>query len=387
MLENTLRLVTCDMRILLVCYDSPLNRGYGAGLRTNNIWQALGRVGDVSTLVMEPSTHTALDATPRESEIGRIRFNKPPVPWTTPETRKIRRLVSQVAEPGRFDVVVVRYLRLAMLVQGSVAAPTVVDGDDLDKVAPMIGKSFARRQFDAAKTTARRVVTHHALASFDHVWYVNPLDMRKFPARSGSVLPNVTDAPPTVLPRAKSQPPCVLMVGKFGYAPNTEGVEFFIGRVLPALRRVLPSSRLRLVGQCPPELAQRWRSADGVEVAGFVGDLAPEYASASLVIAPVFGGGGTQIKVIEALGHGCGTVVSEFAASGFAPNLQDGVHLLVARDRDEWVRQSLRLLTNSTEAERLGQAGRQVVMQTYSFDRMAREIDATISRVVSGGVG
>ena len=370
------------MRILLICHDSPLNRGYGAGLRTNNIWQALGQVGEVSTLVMESSTRTARDTTPHEGEIGRIRFNKPPVPWITPETKRIRRLVAQVADPAQFDVVVVRYLRLAMLVRGCFAVPTVVDGDDLDKVAPMIGKSFARRRFDAAKTTARRVVTRHALTRFDHVWYVNPLDMTKFPARSGSVLPNVAEAPLTRLPHVNSRVRYVLMVAKFGYEPNAEAADFFLREVLPDLRSAAPDVRLRLVGNCPSELAQRWRAVAGVDVDGFVDDLAPVYAGASLVVAPVFSGGGTQIKVLEALGHECGTVVSGFAAAGFAPNLRDGEHLLVARDAGEWVAQCLTLIASPAQAERLGRAGRAVVLQAYSFEGMAREVRSTIERLV-----
>lgn len=369
------------MRILLICHDSPLVRSYGAGLRTNNIWRALGEVGDVSALIMEPSDHTALDTTPHPGEIGRILFRKPPVPWTTPETLKIRRLVAQVASAGRFDLVVVRYLRLAMLVQGSVAAPMVVDGDDLDKVASTIGKSFLRRRLEAFKTTARKIVTARALRHFAHVWYVNPLDMVRFPVRSGSVLPNIADAPSSVLPRTDLQPARVLMVGKFGYAPNAEAVDFFARSVLPGLRAAVPGVRFRLVGQCPVDAAVRWRALEGVEVAGFVDDLFIEYARASVVVAPIFSGGGTQIKVLEALGHACGTVVSVFAAAGFAPNLRADEHMLVAGDADAWVAHCLRLIHSPAQAERLGCAGREVVLQKYSFDGLAREVGSTIARV------
>ena len=369
------------MRILLICPDSPLDRSYGAGLRTNNIWRALGRVGEVSALVMESSNLTALDTTARDGEIGRVCYNKPIVPWTTPATRKIRRLVAQVAGRERFDLIVVRYLRLAMLVQDSVSAPMVVDGDDLDKVASTIGKSFARRQFDAVKTAARRAFTRHALKSLAHVWYVNPLDMIKFPTRAGSVLPNVADAPSTVPPRANTKPARVLMVGKFGYEPNAEAADFFMREVLPGLRVAAPGTLFRLVGQCPAETAARWRAVGGVEVAGFVDDLAAEYAGAAVVVAPVFSGGGTQIKVLEALSHECGAVVSGFAATGFAPNLRAGEHMLVARHAHEWLTQCLLLIDSPAEAERLGRAGREIVLQKYSFDGMAREVRTTLDRL------
>lgn len=369
------------MRILLICQDSPLNRAYGGGLRTNYLWEALKRVGSVSALVMEPAARTELVAIPGEGEIARIRFKKPKVPWATAETLRIRKRVRELTRGHAFDVVVVRHLRMAMLVRGSTEAPVILDDDDVDKVAPTIGRSLAQRWFDAAKTAARRAVARRAIRDYAHVWFVKPADMVKFPVRSASVIPNLANAPDVLLPRTPASPAHVLMVGKFGYAPNAEGVDFFIGRVLPGLRKAAPGSRLRLVGQCPPELARRWGSVEGVEVAGFVDDLAPEYASASVVVAPVFSGGGTQIKVLEALGHACGTVVSGFAATGFAPHLRDGEHLLVANDAGEWIARCLALLRSPVQAERLGHAGREVVLNSYSFDGMAQEVRSTITRV------
>lgn len=371
------------MRILLVCYDSPFNRSYGGALRTNSIWEALGRVGEVRALVMEPSDHTTLDKAPREGELGRVHFKRPAVPWVTPEVRKVRRLVRALTASEKFDLVVVRHIRLAMLIRGSVDAPIVADCDDLDKALPTRDKTIFRRQFDAIKAMAIRAVTRRALARYAHVWFGNPQDMAKFPVESGSVLHNVVNAPSTVLARASSRPPCVLMVGKFGYEPNAEGVEFFVASVLPGLRAAAPGTRFRLVGQCPTHLAARWRLIDGVEIAGFVDDLAAEYAHASVVVAPIFSGGGTQIKVLEALGHACGTVVSAFSAVRFEPTLRANQHLLVASDAAEWVGQCLRLIDSPAQADQLGLAGRNIVAHKFSLDGMAQEIRSTISRVCS----
>lgn len=369
------------MRILLVCHDAAQSRSYGAGLRTNNIWRALQRLGEVSVLVMEPSNATALDTTPHEGEIGRIKFKKPTLPWITPETLRIRRLIAKVAEPAKFDLIVVRYLRLAMLLRGSVSVPILVDGDDLDKITSSIGKPIWRRCFDGLKTIARKTVTRFELKNFAYVWYVNPLDMAKFPARLGSVLPNITDGPLNAPVRMSAGPACVLMVGKFGYEPNAEAADFFICEVLPSLRSAVPGLRFRLVGQCPPNTAAKWQAFESVEVAGFVDDLTVEYARASVVVAPVFSGGGTQIKVLEALAHECAAVVSEFSAAGFAPNLIAGEHMLVARNADEWKSHCLAMINSPDQAAKLGRAGRSAVLKKYSFDGMAKEVEASLHRL------
>jgi glycosyltransferase involved in cell wall biosynthesis len=373
--------VLSHMRILLICYDSPLSCYSGYGMRTNSMWQALKRLADVSTLVMEPADCTELDTTVRPEELGRIRFNKPRVPWTTPETRKIRKLFAQLVPPNTFDLIVVRHLRLGMLIRDSIPAVIVVDADDMDKIEPTMGKSFVHQKYDALKTAARRVVSRFAMQGFEHIWYANPLDMIKYPADSGSVVPNVIDAPTKVPQRVQLGHTQLLMVGKFGYEPNAEGAEFFMKSVLPKLREVMPGIRLRLVGQCPAHLKLRWQHHAGVEVAGYVDDLALEYARACVVIAPVLSGGGTQIKVLEALAYSCGVVVSNFSAAGFEPHLRDGQHMLVAQDAQDWVAKCVQLIQSPVQAEQLGQAGREAVLNHYSIDAMTEEAQNTINRI------
>lgn len=369
------------MKILLVSPDSAQSRTSGAGLRTNNIWRALSQLGEVSVLVLESWGATEMDATPREGEIGRIRINNPTVLLNTAETLKVRGYFTDLVTPEGFDLIVVRYLRLALLIRGCVMVPMVVDGDDLDKASTVIGKSFWRSGLDAGRTMARRIVTKRVLGSFEHVWYVNPRDMVKFPVQSGSILPNIIDAPANLPIRAMAYPATVLMVGTFGYEPNVEAAAYFIREVLPSLRATLPDLRFRLVGRCPPELAARYRAVDGIEIAGFVDDLMAEYARAAAVVAPVFSGGGTQIKVLEALGHQCGTVVSAFSAAGFSPNLIAGEHMLVARNTAEWKSHCLTLINSAAYAEKLGRAGRAAVLKLYSFDGMANEVKASLSRL------
>ena len=251
------------MRILLVCYDSPLSCSYGAGLRTHHIWNALKALGEVSALVMEQASTSEIDAHEHEAELARIRFKKPNVPWNTAETKQIRRLVNTVLDGKHFDLVVVRYLRLAMLMQPCIDAPIIVDGDDLNKLETSLKKGLVHRGLDHFKTQARRAVTRREIRKFTHVWYVDPQDKQRFPARSGSVLPNVTRTPQSVSPFDRAPVPTVLMVGKMSYEPNAEGADFFIREVLPALRESVSGTTLRLVGQFTPELKAQEERVQG----------------------------------------------------------------------------------------------------------------------------
>jgi len=136
--------------------------------------------------------------------------------------------------------------------------------------------------------------------------------------------------------------------------------------------------RLRLVGYCLEQYVGRWQNRKGIEVAGFVDDLAKEYEAASVVIAPIFSGGGTQIKVLEGLAYGKGLVVSEFALAGFQPRMAAGTHLEVAMRPQDWAERCLSLIRNRPRAAALGKAGREMVREEYSFERMKRDIRSTI---------
>ena len=77
---------------------------------------------------------------------------------------------------------------------------------------------------------------------------------------------------------------------------------------------------------------------------GPVDDLAKEYEAASVVIAPIFSGGGTQVKVLEGLAYGKGLVVSEFALAGFQPRIAAGTHVEVATRPQDWAERCLSLI-------------------------------------------
>lgn len=97
-----------------------------------------------------------------------------------------------------------------------------------------------------------------------------------------------------------SKSPVVLMVGNYGYAPNRQGAEAMLQKVIPEVARQVPNVVFRFVGRgFPPELKH-----PNLEAPGLVQDLAAEYRAASVVVNPIKSGGGIKIKAIEALACG-----------------------------------------------------------------------------------
>ncbi|MEQ1770380.1 MAG: glycosyltransferase family 4 protein [Devosia sp.] len=110
----------------------------------------------------------------------------------------------------------------------------------------------------------------------------------------------------------------LLFVGAFGYAPNADGMRWFIREVWPKLTSINPAPRLLLAGRdIPPDLHQQHGRA-GIEVLGAVKDVAGAYASATLAIAPLHSGGGTRIKLMEAAAFGVPIISTPLAAAGLS---------------------------------------------------------------------
>jgi len=149
---------------------------------------------------------------------------------------------------------------------------------------------------------------------------------------------------------------CVF-VGALDYKANVDGVCWFCERVWPEIRRRHSDATFELVGSNPSAAARRLGELPGVKLIGPVPDVRPHLVNASLVVVPLQVARGLQNKVIEALAMGKAVVTSPQAAEGLA--VEDGIHLRLARDPEQWVREIAALFDNPAHRARLGRAGRQ----------------------------
>jgi glycosyltransferase involved in cell wall biosynthesis len=297
----------------------------------------------------------------------------------------VRRMIALALQGREFDLVVVRYLLLGLYVRPCVSAPFILDADDLSKRHAAASAPLFRRTLAMCRKAARDTVARLQLPRYAHVWFVNRADMAAFKAPACSLLPNIADeVPSSPRPAMQARAPTLLFVGNLEYGPNIHAVDYFLLHGWPAVRRRLSGVTLRIVGKRREADAARWNALDRVESLGFVVDLAAEYNQAAVVIAPVHSGGGTQIKVLEALTHGCAAVVSDFVGAGFAPELQDGLHFVVAKTPDAWGALCVQLIENPARAASIGEAGRQAVRQHFSEERVARSVEETITSLWPG---
>jgi glycosyltransferase involved in cell wall biosynthesis len=148
-----------------------------------------------------------------------------------------------------------------------------------------------------------------------------------------------------------ADPPELLFVGSFVHPPNLDAALYLARDLFPRLRARMPALRLALVGADPPERL-RALAGDGVEVAGWVPDLAPRLDRAALVVAPLRRGGGMRVKTAEALAAGKAVVGSPLAFEGL--DVEPGTHAAFATGAEEFVAAAGRLLADPERRARMG---------------------------------
>jgi glycosyltransferase involved in cell wall biosynthesis len=232
--------------------------------------------------------------------------------------------------------------------------------------------------------------------SADQVWTCSENDARLFAAvYPGSraeikVVPNAVDAVGLGAAAAQrhanagkeGQPPRVLYTANFGYAPNLEAARILLDEIRPRLLAAVPSLQVVLCGQQPPpELQALAASEPDVVVTGAVPDVRPWFAAAGAVIVPLRHGGGTRLKILEALAAGCPLVSTHKGAEGL--QLDDGLHLRLAETAHDLAEALLWCLREPEMAQAMAERGRARVAELYSWEAneaRVREIVSALSR-------
>ena len=360
------------MKILFLTYSQIGDRSFGGAIRADDLRTSLLDVADVDTLVIDGGAHFSAEDRWSPDRIKSATISRYGLSYSAIfQRRKLALWVRQTLDSEWYDLIVAQRFDLASLIPRRQRLRMIFDPDDYQK-APSGNASILNR----AKSKLRNILSSRLASQAAHVWFSNPReDVRSAPF-SYSFLPNVIVPPQAGRYRPASLPDRIMMVGLFSHLPNLEGLKWFHDNILPRLRLSRPDLQLHAVGRLDQQVND---VLPNVTFRGFVDDLTWEYDLTPLVIAPIFSGGGTQIKVIDALAHGRPLVSSGFAHRGFAADLYDCQHLLTADNTDEWVAKCEWVLANPSDASIVAQSGERVVRDVYSRTRFSSIVAQTIS--------
>jgi sugar transferase (PEP-CTERM/EpsH1 system associated) len=169
--------------------------------------------------------------------------------------------------------------------------------------------------------------------------------------------------------------PCdIVFTGKMDFRPNVDAVLWFGREVLPRIRAEEPAARFLIVGQNPHPRLRALADDPAVKLTGRVPDARPYMAAAAVYVVPMRIGGGTRLKVLEAMAMGKAIVSTSLGCEGYP--VRDGGELLIADSPAEFARAVVALLRDPARRLRLGQAAREFAVSRYDWRVIVPRLEA-----------
>jgi len=173
----------------------------------------------------------------------------------------------------------------------------------------------------------------------------------------------------------------LLFVGDMDYVPNVDAVLFFNREILPRIQKVIPDVEMWVVGMNPPDTVKQ---LDGktLHVTGRVESVWPYYQCSNVCVIPLRAGGGTRLKILEAMALGRPVVSTSIGCEGL--EVLDGANILIADNPEVFAQKTLLLLKNNEFRQQIIYNARQLVETHYDWDILADNYNQAIIRLKSG---
>jgi len=272
----------------------------------------------------------------------------------------------------------------------------VVDSHNIDyDLARQYARAggLARRLYAGANW---RKLRREELATYrdaDGVYLCSMADQKRLldhvPGARTLVIPNAADIE-YYQPRATDPPSdgrTIVFFGHLSYFPNVDGVTHFAQEIWPRIAEAHPNARLKIIGGQAPQSLQAL-ARPGIEFTGFVSDLRPHLAEAAAVIVPLRLGGGTRLKIVEAMAMGKAVVSTMLGAEGIEAT--PGRDLLVADEPAAFADAVNRLLADPGLAKRVGQSARELAVRRYAWSGAAKALESFYREILDesrAGIG
>ena len=269
---------------------------------------------------------------------------------------------------------------------------TIIDTHNIDS---LVLDRYARTMRGVrgwyARMTARKLKAQESdsFAAAGQVWVCSRKEAdcleRIVPEASVAVVPNGVDttyfSPHNVREHTAPNARNLLFFGRLDYYPNADGIRYFLESVLPRIWARDATVRFALAGRGKiDESVRRMASLDHrIRIHGAVPDLRPVILEAAAVVVPLRSGGGTRLKILEALSMGKPVVSTTIGMEGL--DLTPGKHLEVADGAQEFADRTFELLNDNARAEALGRSGRDAVVARYDWSAIEDQIGGIIARV------
>jgi polysaccharide biosynthesis protein PslH len=308
-------------------------------------------------------------------------------------SREYAERVTALLETGRFDLVVCDFLVPAVNMPAALPCPAVVFTHNVEA-------EIWRRHFERQRGRIQRWLYRQqwqrmlrfeeaTLSRFDLVLAVSDTDKQTFQQLYPTALRHPAFTVATGVdtsyfaPRTSDvvDPRHLVFTGSMDWIPNEDAMTYFCHDVLPLIRQQEPSTTLTIVGRAPTPTVQHLAHIQGVTVTGRVDDVRDHVGRAGVYIVPIRIGGGTRLKIFEAMGMARAVVSTTVGAEGLP--VTDGRDILIADTPVEFASAVVTLMRDPARRVQLEHAARDLVVTRYDWSAVAGQLEEALERAAT----
>jgi polysaccharide biosynthesis protein PslH len=301
----------------------------------------------------------------------------------------VRKKLRALLQKETYDVILCDFIFAAGVIPWEWPCPKVLFTHNVEAI-------IWRRHFEVARNPLWKALSwrewkrmdaaeRRYLQQADHVLVVSENDRKHFSSfldpRKLTVIQTGADTE-FFQPRGdKEIPNSMVFAGSMDWLPNEDGIFYFADEILPLIQRRASDVRLCIVGRNPSQRLQELAArSPNIQLTGWVEDVRPYLAQGAVCVVPLRIGGGTRLKIFEAMSMAKAIVSTSIGAEGLP--IKNGVHLLLADDPGSFAERTLQLLTDAAKRSKIGQAGRRLVEQNYSWVTVSKDFVEILEKVV-----
>ena len=323
-------------------------------------------------------------------DYGRRLFSSEPYGITKYCRPEVRRALQTLLAEEKYDVVVCDFLCAAGVIPWDLPTPKVLFTHNVEatiwrrhyEVATNpLWKAISRwewRKMEAAEHRYLRLATRVLTVSeTDRDAFATFLDMAKL-----TVIPTGVDVDYFQPMPAEETANSLVFTGSMDWLPNEDAIFYFSDAILPVVKQQCPDISLNVVGRNPSRKLQALAEREtSIRLTGWVNDIRPFVARGSVCIVPLRIGGGTRLKIFEAMAMGKAVVSTSVGAEGLA--VRSGENIILADSPKDFAQSIVSLLSDPKRRQQLGTAARALVQENYSWTRVAQDFASTLQDVIA----
>lgn len=394
------------MKILFLTPYSPANPTFGGALRIYHVLNQLckhhdvtvtgfcepGETGDLERQIPALKNKTHFIDQPytdirRKKDFVASLFSSHSHWYWSSQSRQLQETIDRLLAEDRFDVIQCEFPVMAHYRFNSDAIKILdshnVEYDNFQRMSK-INRDPLRKlyyMYEAYKFKREEIeICRQQSAIFTTSKRDQEIFDKDVPAVPKFVIPNGVDLEYFRTTGAEPEKNSLVFVGMMKYVPNYDGISFFLDEIFPLITSAIPDAKIYIIGKNPPASIVN-RASKNIIVTGFVEDTRPYVDRASVYVVPLRMGGGTRLKVIEALAMKKAIVTTSIGCEGI--DVKNGESVLIGDQPDTFAELVIKLLKNREYSNQLTRNGYELVHQKYGWDTIGRQLEGAY-KVLAG---